>query len=117
MMDDPYEIHVNPGYGKKRFSRQELLDILVSIIVLSVAFMVLYRNNTIMNCLEYHLGETGRWAGLFGICLNDATLVIILLAIWLLSSGGLSGYGGCGCGCNTCGGGRSGCGDCGCGCN
>ncbi|MBS1478244.1 MAG: hypothetical protein ACLTY5_07145 [Angelakisella sp.] len=54
--------------------------------------------------------------GLFGICLNDATLVIILLAIWLLSSGGLSGYGG-GCGCNTCGGGRSGCGDCGCGCN
>ena len=49
--------------------------------------------------------------------LNDATLVIILLAIWLLSSGGLSGYGGCGCGCNTCGGGRSGCGDCGCGCN
>ena len=32
--------------------------------------------------------------GLFGICLNDATLVIILLAIWLLSSGGLSGYGG-----------------------
>ena len=42
--------------------------------------------------------------GLFGICLNDATLVIILLAIWLLSSGGLSGYGG-GCGCNTCGGG------------
>ena len=38
--------------------------------------------------------------GLFGICLNDATLVIILLAIWLLSSGGLSGYGG-GCGCNT----------------
>ena len=54
--------------------------------------------------------------GLFGICLNDATLVIILLAIWLLSSGGLSGYG-CGCGCNTCGGGRSGCGDCGCGCN
>ena len=25
--------------------------------------------------------------GLFGICLNDATLVIILLAIWLLSSG------------------------------
>lgn len=55
--------------------------------------------------------------GLFGICLNDATLVTILLAIWLLSSGGLSGYGGCGCGCNTCGGGRSGCGDCGCGCN
>lgn len=54
--------------------------------------------------------------GLFGICLNDATLVIILLAIWLLSSGGLSGYSG-GCGCNTCGGGRSGCGDCGCGCN
>lgn len=52
--------------------------------------------------------------GLFGICLNDATLIIVLLAIWLLTSGGL---GGCGCGCNTCGCGRSGCGDCGCGCN
>lgn len=51
--------------------------------------------------------------GLFGICLNDATLIIVLLAIWLLTSGGLNG----GCGCNTCGGGRSGCGDCGCGCN
>lgn len=38
--------------------------------------------------------------GLFGICLNDATLVIILLAIWLLSSGGRSGCGDCGCGCN-----------------
>ena len=50
---------------------------------------------------------------LFGICLNDTTLIFILLVIWLLSSGGL----GCGCGCNTCGGGRSGCGDCGCGCN
>lgn len=70
-MQDPYdyEIQVNPGYGKKRFSRQELLDILVSIIVLSVAFMVLYRNGTIMTCLEYHLGANGRWAGLFGICL------------------------------------------------
>lgn len=52
--------------------------------------------------------------GLFGICLNDATLIIVLLAIWLLTSGGLGGYG---CGCNTCGCGRSGCGDCGCGCN
>ena len=70
-MQDPYDykIQVNPGYGKKRFSRQELLDILVSIIVLSVAFMVLYRNGTIMSILEYHLGESGRWAGLFGICL------------------------------------------------
>lgn len=52
--------------------------------------------------------------GLFGICLNDATLIIILLVIWLLSSGGLYGYG---CGCNTCGCGGSGrSGDCGCGC-
>ena len=70
-MQDPYdyEIQVNPGYGRKRFSRQELLDILVSIIVLSVAFMVLYRNGTIMSILEYHLGESRRWAGLFGICL------------------------------------------------
>ena len=48
--------------------------------------------------------------GLFGICLNDTTLIIILIAIWLLSGG----FGGCGC--NTCGGCR-GCNDCGCGCN
>ena len=69
-MQDPYdyEIHVNPGYGKKRFSGEELRDIFVSIVVLSIAFLILYRNNTIMACLEYHLGETGRWAGLFAIC-------------------------------------------------
>ena len=70
-MQDPYdyEIHVNPGYGKKRFSSEELRDIFVSIVILSIAFLILYRNNTIMTCLEYHLGETGRWAGLFAICL------------------------------------------------
>lgn len=26
--------------------------------------------------------------GLFGLCLNDCTLIIILIAIWLLSSKG-----------------------------
>lgn len=35
--------------------------------------------------------------GLFGLCLNDSTLIIILVIIWLLSGG----YGrGCGCGCD-----------------
>ena len=69
-MQDPYdyEIHVNPGYGKKRFSSEEIRDIFVAIVVLSIAFLILYRNQTIMACLEYHLGETGRWAGLFAIC-------------------------------------------------
>lgn len=44
--------------------------------------------------------------GLFGICLNDATLIIILIAIWLLTSNG----------CGYSGSARSGCG-CGCGCD
>lgn len=71
MQEDPYqyEIHVNPGYGRKRFSRQELMDIAASMIVLTVAFMILYRNGTVMVVLEYHLGETGKWAGMFAICL------------------------------------------------
>lgn len=67
--DDPYEIHVNPGYGKKKFSRQEILDILISMIVLTVAFMVLYRDNLILDILDYHFGETGKWVMIFVICL------------------------------------------------
>lgn len=36
--------------------------------------------------------------GLFGICLNDATLIIILIAIWLLcENGGTCGCSGCNC--------------------
>ncbi len=67
-MDEGYEIRVNPGYGKARFSRRELADILVSMIVLAVAFMVLYRNQTISVYLECHLGPTAKWAGLFAVC-------------------------------------------------
>lgn len=68
--DDPYEIHVNPGYGKKRFSSQELTDILVSMLVLTVAFMILRRgDNALTLYLDYHFGETGRWVALFLICL------------------------------------------------
>lgn len=78
MQDDRYEVHINPGFGKKRFSTQEVQDILISIIVLTVAFMILYRNNTIMTCLEYHLGEGGRWAGLFAICLVLVVLSFLL---------------------------------------
>lgn len=69
MQDDRYEIHVNPGYGRSRFSRRELGDIAISMIVLAVAFTILYRDNVVMACLEYHLGETGKWAGLLAICL------------------------------------------------
>lgn len=68
-MDGSYEIHVNPGYGKKRFSRRELSDIGISMVVLAVAFMILDRNQTIMTVLDYHFGSTGRWVVLFGICL------------------------------------------------
>ena len=68
-MEDRYEIHVNPGFGKKRFSRQELLDIAVSMLVLGVAFAILYRSGTVMDCLRYHLGDTLCWLSLIAICL------------------------------------------------
>lgn len=68
-MDGNYEIHVNPGYGKRRFSRRELTDIGISMVVLAVAFMILYRNNTISWYLGYYLGDAGKWAALLAVCL------------------------------------------------
>lgn len=68
-MEDRYEIHVNPGFGKSRFSSEEIRDILISMAVLAIAFMILYRDNSVMVYLEYHLGETGKWVGLFATCM------------------------------------------------
>lgn len=64
-----YEIQVNPGYGKKRFSRQELLDILMSVIVLAVAFVILRRGLATSQYFVDNFGDSGAWFVLFGICL------------------------------------------------
>lgn len=44
-MDTPGVRHVNPGFGKPRFSKIEIRDISIAILVLSVSFTLLYRNN------------------------------------------------------------------------
>ncbi len=72
-MEDEYYDNlqrVNTGYGKPRFSRKEVMDITISVIVLAIAFTILYRNNTsFLNFFEYHLGESMKYIGLFGLCL------------------------------------------------
>jgi len=68
-MEDEYTIDVTPGRRKSRFSKREIGDITVAMIVLSVAFMLLYRNGTIMRYLGQELGDVGKWVGLFATCL------------------------------------------------
>ncbi len=72
-MQDPYgeryEIHVNPGYGRSRFSRREVMDIAVSMIVLTVAFVILRRGIASSEFFVERYGSAGAWAMLFGICL------------------------------------------------
>ncbi len=68
-MEDEYTIDVTPGRRKSRFSKREISDITVAMIVLSVAFMLLYRNGTIMRYLGQELGDVGKWVGLFATCL------------------------------------------------
>jgi len=70
-MDDRYYDNlqrVNPGFGKPRFSRMEIRDILISVVVLAVAFTLLYRDNSILLFFEYHLGSDFKYLGLFGMC-------------------------------------------------
>lgn len=76
-MDDTYTIDVTPRRGLSRFDRKEVVDIAAAVIVLSAAFMVLYRNQGIMDYLDHHLGAL-RWPALFGVC-----LVIVLLSFLL----------------------------------
>ncbi len=59
---------VNPGFGKPRFSRMEIRDILISVVVLAIAFTLLYRNSSILGFFEYHLGSDMKYVGLFGLC-------------------------------------------------
>ncbi len=67
-MTDTYTIDVTPG-KKSRFSKVEIRDIVIAVIVLSVAFAILYRNNSIMTYFEYHLGGSMAWIALFATCL------------------------------------------------
>lgn len=71
-MDDSYYDNlqrVNPGYGKPRFSKTEIRDIFISIVVLSIAFTLLFRSGSIFDFFELRLGEGMGYVGLFGMCL------------------------------------------------
>ncbi len=70
-MDDSYYDNlqrVNPGFGKPRFSKRELFEITISVVVLSIAFTFLYRNSSILNFFQFHL-DSMKYLGLFGLCL------------------------------------------------
>lgn len=67
-MDETYTIDVTPGTRRSRFSRRELGDIAAAMIVLSVAFMVLYRNGSFKAYLDMHYGSAGAWVLLFVSC-------------------------------------------------
>ncbi len=70
MNDDYYDNlqRVNPGYGRPRFSKTEIRDILISILVLSVAFTILYRSGSILEFFERKT-DFSPYIGLFLMCL------------------------------------------------
>lgn len=79
-MQDDY-IDITPGRRKSRFSRRELGDIAVSMIVLSLAFMILYRGDgrgSFSWYLEHTYGSAERWAILFMVCLGLVFLSFLL---------------------------------------
>ena len=70
-MDDSYYDNlqrVNPGYGKPRFSKTEIRDILIAILVLSVAFTLLFRSGSIQYFFELKMPEIPWYVSLFGMC-------------------------------------------------
>ncbi len=79
MQDNDGLTRINTGYGRPKFSRTEVRDIAISIVVLSVAFTILYRTGSIMEYFRYHAGsETGAYLGLF--CLS---VVLVVLSFML----------------------------------
>jgi len=77
-MDDQYYENlqrVNPGFGKPRFSRDEIRDILISVVVLAVAFTLLFRNSGILGFFQYYLGDTMKYVGLFGL-----SIILVLMS-------------------------------------
>lgn len=73
-MDYDYMQSVNPGYGKPRFSSTEIRDILTSVIVLSLAFTIMYRNNMFVTSFMRPYGDGVVYAGLFGMSLALVTI-------------------------------------------
>ncbi len=66
---------INTGFGRPKFSQVEIKDIIVSVIVLSIAFTILYRTGFAMNYFRYHLGsDAAAYAGLFGL----SVLLVVL---------------------------------------
>lgn len=70
---------INSGFGRPKFSQTELRDILISVIVLSLAFTILYRSGSVMNYFRYHLGsDAAAYAGLFAL-----SIVLVVLSFML----------------------------------
>lgn len=60
---------VNTGYGRPKFSRIELRDILISMLVLSLAFTILYSSGNILYFFQMKTdSETMAYIGLFAMC-------------------------------------------------
>lgn len=79
MQDNDGLTRVNTGFGKPKFSRTEVRDIAISILILSVAFTILYRTGFAMNYFRYHTGsETAAYLGLFGL-----SVVLVVLSFML----------------------------------
>lgn len=68
-MQEEYTINVTPGYRQSRFSKRELGDIAIAVIVLSLALTILYKRGFVLDYLAYEFGSTAKWIVLFGMCL------------------------------------------------
>lgn len=73
-MDFDGTYSVNPGYGRSRFSGTELRDILISVVVLSLAFTIMYRDNDFVTGFLWRYGDGAVYAGLFGMSLALVTV-------------------------------------------
>ena len=75
-------LRVNSGFGSPRFSRTELRDIAISILVLALSFTIVFagRNNRfIMTAFENTFGAgLGSYAGLFAVCIGLVVISFLL---------------------------------------
>lgn len=74
-------INVTPGRRESRFSRHELTDISISMLVLTLAFVLLYRDGGIGTYpwyLEHTYGTVAKWALLFLTCLGLVVFSFLL---------------------------------------
>lgn len=68
-MQEEHTINVTPGRSRSRFSKREIGDIAIAMIVLSLALTLLYRRGFVIGYLGYEFGSTAKWPVLFGMCL------------------------------------------------